>query len=104
MAKILEFRTLPPQPPTAAERAAEVLNSKQATDLIVLDFCQAALPRWIENEWPFGHLELMCNDLRTTMEANVPEGVTREQVEWTVKKLHPTWDSLIRELDSSLFW
>lgn len=104
MAKILEFRAPAPKPLTPAQRAAEVLSPKQAVDLIVLDFCQCALPRWVEKEWPFRQLELMANELRYTMEETIPLHVTREQVEWTVEKLHPTWDELIRELDSSLFW
>lgn len=104
MAKILEFRPPAPKPLTPAQRAAEVLNPKQAVDLMIIDMIQLALPKWIEREWPFMQLERMADELRYAMEDSFPHTVTRGQVENMIVQLRPTWEELIREVDPSLFW
>lgn len=104
MAKILEFRPPAPKPLTQAEQLAQELNPKQAIDLLVLGMLEIAMPKWIENEWPFRQLELLTNELRYAMEINVPEKVTRFQVEAMVSHLRPSWEELIREIDPSIFW
>jgi len=104
MAKILEFRPPAPKPLTQADIMAQELTPKEAVDQIILGMLEIALPKWVEQEWPFRQLELMIGELRYAMEANVPKHVTRKHVAVMVEHLKPSWIALMEDIEPSFFW
>jgi hypothetical protein len=103
MAEIIPFRIPPPRQPTQEELLNQVLTGKQAVDLLILGMLDVVLPRWIEAQWGFQQLEIMCDELRDAMSVNVPSGVTRFQVEAMVNHLRPSWQELANNIGPELF-
>lgn len=104
MAKILEFRPPAPKPLTQDQLNAQVITAKQAVDMLVIGLLDVAVPHWVEREWPFRQLEFLVYELRQAMEPNVPNNVTRGEVQAMVDHLRPSWEVLISEVDPSCFW
>jgi hypothetical protein len=98
MAKIIPFKSPEEKPAIAVDLPDHYLTPKQAIDRLVVAMVCHVLPLWIENSWPFRGLEIMAQELKSSMLRNAPENeVQISQIDAIAEELKPLWMELARQ-------
>jgi hypothetical protein len=104
MAKILDFRIPKPNPIDQYfdDMDFRRFSSTDAINRILSQLTCHVMPMWIEKGLPFRGLEMLVDELRTTMMVRAPEYVLSGQIDSIVDELKPIWTQICEKADDYL--
>jgi hypothetical protein len=98
MENVLEFRR-PTVVLTPEQLEQQILTSKQALDFLLSELVCHVMPLWIEKQWPFQGLEILAEQIRSSLAPNTPDDLTRAQVRSVADDLKPAWTEIASQAE-----